>query len=214
MYIYNVTTNIEESVANQWLQWMRDTHIPDMLATGKFLSAKICKVLVEEEMGGVTYAVQFTTPDWGTLQKYYEEDAPRLREDAMRRFKGRFVAFRTEMEVVGDHQVKSMPATQYLFTYGTLQEEAIQYAHFKRKLDGDHDVLPCYKISDEKVANAYPNVIYTGNPDDSVAGITYLLTNKELLKADAYEGQAYHRIEVEVSSGKKAWLYLSKINGD
>ncbi|MCK5440985.1 MAG: DUF4286 family protein, partial [Maribacter sp.] len=45
MYIYNVTTNIEDSVHDQWLKWMNETHIPDVLATGKFLSAKMCKVL-------------------------------------------------------------------------------------------------------------------------------------------------------------------------
>ncbi|MCJ7465717.1 MAG: gamma-glutamylcyclotransferase [Maribacter sp.] len=118
------------------------------------------------------------------------------------------------MEVVGDLHSESLAATQYLFTYGTLQDETVQYAHFKRKLVGDQDVLPYYRIAEELIANAYPNVTYTGNPDDSVPGITYLLTNKELLKADTYEGQAYQRIEVELSSGKKAWLYLGKINRD
>ncbi len=210
MYIYNVTTNIEKSVAQIWLQWMQDIHIPEMLATGKFLSAKICKVLIEEEMGGVTYAVQFTTPDKATLQRYYQEDAARLREDALERFKGRFVAFRTEMEVVSDIHVESLSATHYLFTYGTLQEEAVQMAHFQRKLEGEPDALTYYRIADELVADAYPNVIYTGDPEDVVKGITYLLTDKELLKADAYEGQAYERIEIEVCSGKKAWLYLNK----
>lgn len=103
MYIYNVTTNIENIVHDQWLQWMKETHIPDMLATGKFLSAKMCKVLVEEEMGGITYSVQFTTANKETLQEYYEHDASRLREDALKRFPNQFVSFRTELEVVSEH---------------------------------------------------------------------------------------------------------------
>jgi hypothetical protein len=103
MLIYNVTTNIEESAHDKWLQWMRETHIPDVLATGKFLNAKMSKVLIEEEMGGITYSVQFTTADRETLQKYYQEDATRLRNDALKRFPNQFVSFRTEMEIVSEH---------------------------------------------------------------------------------------------------------------
>lgn len=103
MYIYNVTTNIEESVHDEWLTWMKEIHIPDVLATGKFLNAKMSKVLVEEEMGGITYAVQFTTVDKETLEKYYAEDAERLRQAATELFAGKFVSFRTELEIVSEH---------------------------------------------------------------------------------------------------------------
>jgi len=103
MYIYNVTLNIEETIHDQWLQWMKNEHIPDVLATGKFSTAKMCKVLVEEEMGGITYSIQYTTDSRATLDAYYKEDAPRLREDIMKRFAGKFVAFRTELEVVSEH---------------------------------------------------------------------------------------------------------------
>ena len=103
MYIYNVTTNIEESVHDNWLKWMKEIHIPDVMATGKFLSAKMAKVIIEEEMGGITYSVQFTTGDKETLEKYYRDDADRLRQDATKLFAGRFVSFRTELEIVSEH---------------------------------------------------------------------------------------------------------------
>jgi len=100
MLIYNVTVNIDESVHEPWLDWMRDRHIPDMLATGKFSHAKMVRVLVEEEMGGITYSIQYTVQDRKTLEAYYTEDADRLREVAQRSFPNKFVAFRTELEVV------------------------------------------------------------------------------------------------------------------
>ncbi|UII77250.1 DUF4286 family protein [Flagellimonas sp. HMM57] len=100
MLIYNVTINIDESVHDQWLLWMQETHIPDMLATGKFSHAKMTKVLVEEETGGVTYSIQYTTKDRITLEAYYKEDAERLRADAQKYFPNKFVAFRTELEVI------------------------------------------------------------------------------------------------------------------
>ncbi len=103
MIIYNVTTNIHESVHDQWMIWMQHKHIPEMLGNGKFTSAKFARVLIEEEMGGVTYSVQYTTDSRETLQKYYEEDAPKLREEGLKLFGDKMLAFRTELEVISEH---------------------------------------------------------------------------------------------------------------
>ncbi|WP_395058802.1 DUF4286 family protein [Flavobacterium sp.] len=103
MMIYNVTINIHESVHDQWFSWMQTKHITDVLATGKFTAARMVKVLIEEEMGGVTYSIQYTTDNKETLQKYYEEDAPRLREEGLRLFGDKMLAFRTELELISEH---------------------------------------------------------------------------------------------------------------
>ena len=102
MIIYNVTINIDENLQESWLNWMRDVHIPDMLATGKFSKALLTRVMVEEEMGGITYSVQYTTDSEETLKRYYQEDAPRLRADS-KPFEGKFVAFRTELQIISEH---------------------------------------------------------------------------------------------------------------
>ena len=103
MYIYNVTVNINEPVYNEWLQWMQTKHIPNMMATKKFTAAKLTRVLVDEEKGGITYSVQYTTPNRATLESYYREDAASLRKEANTIFKGKFVTFRTELEVISEH---------------------------------------------------------------------------------------------------------------
>ncbi len=103
MIIYNVTTNIHESVHDQWLAWMQQKHIPAVLATGKFSTARIVRVLVEEEMGGTTYSVQYTTDSKATLEKYCQEDAPKLRQEAQVLFGEKMLSFRTELELVGEH---------------------------------------------------------------------------------------------------------------
>jgi hypothetical protein len=103
MIIYNVTTNIHESAHDQWLQWMQKKHIPEILATRKFSSARIVKVLVEEEMGGTTYSVQYSTDSKATLEKYYQEDAPKFRDEAIALFGDKMLAFRTELELISEH---------------------------------------------------------------------------------------------------------------
>lgn len=99
MYIYNVTTNIEENVHEKWVEWMKTEHIPEMLETGKFTKALMTRVIANEEMGGITYSVQYTTTNKEMLQRYFNEDAVVLRSRS-KHFEGKFVAFRTEMEVV------------------------------------------------------------------------------------------------------------------
>ena len=100
MYIYNVTINIDAASETEWLRWMQEKHIPEMLATGKFTEAKMCQVIIDEEMGGVTYSIQYTTDSKETLDKYYKENAEILRKDGQRLFKDKFVAFRTELKVI------------------------------------------------------------------------------------------------------------------
>jgi hypothetical protein len=102
MYIYNVTTNVDESIHLEWLKWMKEKHIPEMLSTGKFSNAKMSQVMIEEEMGGITYSVQYTTDSLEALEAYYDEDAPKLRDEAMSLFKNRIVAFRTELKVISE----------------------------------------------------------------------------------------------------------------
>ena len=103
MFIYNVTVNVEPEIRDAWLKWMQQTHIPEMLATGKFHEARICRVLVVEETEGYTYAVQYHTSSKKLLEDYYREDAERMRQDGIDRFGKKFVAFRTELEIVSEH---------------------------------------------------------------------------------------------------------------
>jgi hypothetical protein len=83
--------------------WMQHKHIPEMLATGKFSSARMVRVLIEEEMGGTTYSVQYTTDSKETLQKYYQEEALGLRDEGLKLFGDKMLSFRTELEVISEH---------------------------------------------------------------------------------------------------------------
>lgn len=106
MYVYNITTNIQESSEENWLAWMQQTYIPEMLETGKFLSAKMCKVLVEEDMGGVTYSVQYMVETKEALESFYEENSVNMKNKMNSKFAGQFVYFETEMKLI-DKQFSS-----------------------------------------------------------------------------------------------------------
>ena len=99
MIIYNVTINIDDSVHEEWLEWMMEEHIPQVMETGKFFKAKIVKVMVVEETGS-TYSVQYFAENKEKLNEYYKEHAPALREEGLKRFGDKMLAFRTELEIL------------------------------------------------------------------------------------------------------------------
>ena len=47
MLIYNVTSHVEPKIEKEWLLWMKQKHLSEMLATQKFSMAKIFKVISE-----------------------------------------------------------------------------------------------------------------------------------------------------------------------
>ena len=99
MYIYNVTVSIEKTLAEDWLNWMKNTHVPDVLKTGYFIDNKICRVLnVDDE--GATYSVQYTFNEMADIEAYQKDHAPRLQAEHSKRYEGKYAAFRTLLEIV------------------------------------------------------------------------------------------------------------------
>lgn len=109
-------------------------------------------------------------------------------------------------------------ATENLFSYGTLQTEAVQLATFGRKLEGDPDTLAGYsltmiRIQDQTFAetsgSAHHRIIqFTGIASDLVEGTVFAVTKKELEQADQYEPAEYNRVIVQLRSGMNAWVYV------
>ena len=104
MIIYNVTVNIDDSIHIDWLTWIKN-HIPLVLATGRFSEAKLTRVLVEEEMGGVTYSIQYRAKSREDLNNYYQFDADKLKSDGLLKFGDKMLAFRTELEIIDEFTV-------------------------------------------------------------------------------------------------------------
>ena len=104
MIIYNVTTNVDESIHQQWLDWIK-IHIPKVLATGKFKEAKLTKVLVEEEMGGVTYSVQYRAFSKAALEDYQTNFSAALQKEGQELFGDKTLSFRTELEIIDEYSV-------------------------------------------------------------------------------------------------------------
>jgi hypothetical protein len=101
MILFNETVNIDNTVAAHWLQWMQETHIPEVMATTFFIKFQIAKVMEEEDNGGSTYAIQYYARHMDDLLEYHREHDQAMQAKMQAQYPGQFVSFRTVLEVVG-----------------------------------------------------------------------------------------------------------------
>lgn len=100
MIIYNVTIKVDPSAADAWVIWMKSEHIPDLEATGLFISTRLSRLLEQDESEGITFVAQYFCEDMEQYNTYINEYAMAMREKGMKAFGGKFAAFRTVMEVI------------------------------------------------------------------------------------------------------------------
>lgn len=97
MILYNVTIAVDESIHDEWMVWMIKEHIPEVMATGKFVDFKAYKVLLEKEES-ITYSIQYFAENLTQVQLYLAQNAPELQAKHRSMFGDRAVAFRTVLE--------------------------------------------------------------------------------------------------------------------
>jgi gamma-glutamylcyclotransferase (GGCT)/AIG2-like uncharacterized protein YtfP len=106
-----------------------------------------------------------------------------------------------------------------LFSYGTLQQANVQQETFGRLLTGRADKIIGYRLSHVEITDpdvlaksgkaVHPLALPSDVRTDKVAGMVFDVTEEELAQADAYEVDDYKRVEVDLESGGRAWLYVA-----
>ncbi|MBX2933390.1 MAG: DUF4286 family protein [Ferruginibacter sp.] len=100
MIIYNVTIKVHESIKTEWLQWLKEEHIPDVINTGCFTHAVVMRLVEVDDTEGPTYAVQYHAQSKGLYNNYIENHASQMRQKGYDKWGDKFIAFRTVMQVV------------------------------------------------------------------------------------------------------------------
>ena len=100
MIIYNVTIKIHTAIHEQWLRWLKETHIPDVMNTGCFTGHRILRLLETDETEGPTYAVQYEAESKALYNSYIEKHAGKMRSRSFEKWGDKFIAFRSVMQIV------------------------------------------------------------------------------------------------------------------
>ncbi|MBA3649441.1 MAG: DUF4286 family protein [Chitinophagales bacterium] len=100
MLLYNVTVKIDKDIEEEWLQWIKEKHIPDMMRTGQFTEARLCHLLDQPEDEESTYVIQYHCENNEKFNRYVNAFSSTIRDEHAKRYKEKFVAFRTLMEII------------------------------------------------------------------------------------------------------------------
>jgi len=100
MYIYNITSKIDPSIHENWVTWMKDTHIIEVMATNCFTQYQFVRLLEVDDSDGPTYAIQYMANSKADYNRYLEIHAPLLSKKATEAWGNLFIGSRSLMQVV------------------------------------------------------------------------------------------------------------------
>ena len=101
MIIYCVEVKIHAEAEAEWLAWMRDIHIPEVVQTGCFSGCQIYKV-IDSDQSESTFVMQYHCRSLEDYQRYRDRFAPALQKKHSDRFAQRFSASRQLLDEVGE----------------------------------------------------------------------------------------------------------------
>ncbi|MFY0643899.1 MAG: DUF4286 family protein [Bacteroidia bacterium] len=99
MIVYNVTIAVEPSIEEQFILWLKETHLPEVMETRCFISHEIFKVFDSPNSEThSSYAVQYRLKGWEDFEAYQNNFAQELQQKTIDLFGENVLAFRTFLE--------------------------------------------------------------------------------------------------------------------
>ena len=100
MIIYNVTVKVTPQIHEEWVKWMKEVHIPAVMATKHFEKFYFSRIISHQDNEGFTYSVQYHSISMGVVHQYQIKHAPQLQKEHVEKFGEQALAFRTLMEIL------------------------------------------------------------------------------------------------------------------
>jgi hypothetical protein len=100
MIIYNVTIKVHNAIQHEWLDWLKQEHIPEVMNTGCFSDFTILRLLEIDDSEGPSYAIQYRAESKALYNQYIEKFASIMRQQSFDKWGDQFIAFRSVLQVV------------------------------------------------------------------------------------------------------------------
>ncbi len=95
MYIYNITTKVDNNIADEWKHWQKQTNIPEIMLTGFFYDHRFYELLEQDDDDGKTFVVQYFALELEDCKEYIRNYVSLLTERTFDKWGNQFIAFRT-----------------------------------------------------------------------------------------------------------------------
>ena len=101
MIAYSVKVAVDRDVEKEWLRWMMDEHIPDVMKTGFFKDYQVHRTIDRDTVPRrLSYTIHYFCETIEHYDRYEREAAQALQKAHRERFEGRFKATRVVSQVL------------------------------------------------------------------------------------------------------------------
>lgn len=100
MFVYNITTKVDHSILTEWIQWQKEIHIPEIMASQLFTEYRFYQLLGHDDEGGKNFVIQFLANSRADYEAYQEQFATQIQKRATQRWGNKTASFRTLLQNV------------------------------------------------------------------------------------------------------------------
>ena len=99
MIIYSITFAIDDSIQEEWLQWMKEHYIQSIMNIGIFSDYRFSKTHPVAEVD-TAFNIQFRCESLAHLELFEEEHANSFNEKMIEKYRGKFGTFKMVLEEI------------------------------------------------------------------------------------------------------------------
>lgn len=100
MLIVNTTYHISETIEEEWKKWVLEEYVPMVIVPGILKQPRFHHLLIENEPGHQSYALQFEVKDLDSLEFWFKNHGSEMQKSLSDRFHEKALGFTTIMEVI------------------------------------------------------------------------------------------------------------------
>ncbi|MDD4777603.1 MAG: DUF4286 family protein [Fermentimonas sp.] len=100
MIVFNTTFHIDESLQEEFIEYMLQTFIPMSTKSGILTSARLARVFGNDVDEGLSFAMEFHVSNIDLLEKWNREESNEVYSPLMEKFKEKLVGFSTVMQTI------------------------------------------------------------------------------------------------------------------
>ena len=101
MIIYSITTAMEASIEEKWLEFMQETQIPSMMKTGLFIDFRFVRIIPSQGVD-LSYNLQLRCKGYAELNRFRSENEPKMERLIKQNFEGKYATFQSVLDQVSE----------------------------------------------------------------------------------------------------------------
>lgn len=100
MIIYNTTYHVDDKIHAEYLSFVREVFIPQIVGTGILKEARLSRIVDDRNEPGASYSLQFRVENVETLTNWLNEHGEKLNDELFSQFGHGLAGFVTLLEEI------------------------------------------------------------------------------------------------------------------